>query len=239
MILNPGAELHALRQRLETLERLLTMPPSGGSAATLLAAHAAASDPHSVYATDADLAAHVAASDPHSVYATDADLAAHVAASNPHPTYATDADLTAHTAAADPHPVYTTDADASYLAALGLAITFGTWTAYTPGTSNVSGSNPVDGWYVRAGMTCWYQIIMASGNTASSANPIQFNLPPGVTGARMTPADAMKGAAKVSALAGNNSALTVTVWADAAGANFTNGQGLGTIRLVGVVESTT
>ena len=47
----------------------------------------------------AAVAAHVALGDPHTQYATDADLAAHVAAGNPHPVYATDSDVSALDAA--------------------------------------------------------------------------------------------------------------------------------------------
>jgi hypothetical protein len=48
--------------------------------AAAIATHIAATDPHSQYATDADLAAHAAAADPHSQYATDVDLANHIGA---------------------------------------------------------------------------------------------------------------------------------------------------------------
>lgn len=51
----------------------------------------------------AAVSAHAAAADPHTQYATDADLTAHAAAADPHPGYATDADLTAHTGSAAAH----------------------------------------------------------------------------------------------------------------------------------------
>lgn len=86
-----------------------------GVAASLLATHVAAADPHPAYALDSDLAAHAAAADPHPVYTTAAEMTTafgvHTAAADPHPVYALDSDLTAHAAAADPHPVYLTQTE--------------------------------------------------------------------------------------------------------------------------------
>lgn len=82
--------------------------------------HEAESDPHSQYATDANLATHAAASDPHPGYATDSDLSTHAAAttgvhgvggSTVESVSGSNAKVAAHAAAGDPHPGYATDGD--------------------------------------------------------------------------------------------------------------------------------
>lgn len=65
---------------------------SQGSPVHTTANHGSTGDPHSQYASDADLSAHVAAADPHADYVNTAELVAHGAAADPHTNYQQEAD---------------------------------------------------------------------------------------------------------------------------------------------------
>ena len=140
-----------------------------------------------------------------------------------------------------PYPADTDFVGDGYLAIQNLADVvdgyFGASTSYTPTTTNVTGGTKA-GQYNLVGHWLDFWVQISGTATATAAGSITISLPAGLIASSagyVQPVNAMRGS-NVSAAYVLSSADSVTVFADATGANFTLGQSVVTLRVSGRIE---
>lgn len=150
------------------------------------------SDHEALYAVTGDIttaiAAHVAASDPHTGYATDTDLSTHAAAADPHTGYLLESlldakgDLIVATADNTPSRV-AVGGDGAYLAAdsaqtPGVVWDIAAWSTYTPTLANiVLGNGQIAGFYKKIGRMVHFYVQYVQGSTGSMGSNPTYSLP--------------------------------------------------------------
>lgn len=109
----------------------------------------------------------------------------------------------------------------------------GSWSSYTPSTTNVSGSNNPSGSYMLMGKTLMFRISLASGNTATNNGKITFSLPSGMTADEYQQVTGRQSSNLVFCFA---QSTTVSVSAGIANDDFTSGDPLGSVNVSGTIE---